>query len=48
MIRQLLAGVAALATAATAGAATYAIQAGHLIVDAAKPARGASTVVSRG
>jgi imidazolonepropionase-like amidohydrolase len=45
MIRQLLAGVAALATAATAGAATYAIQAGHLIVDAAKPARGASTVI---
>ena len=41
MIKYLLAGAAALATAATASAATYAIQAGHLIVDAAQPARGA-------
>ena len=45
MIKHLLAGAAALATAATASAATYAIQAGHLIVDAAQPARGASTVI---
>src|SRR6476469_4168970 len=45
MIKYLLAGAAALATAATASAATYAIQAGHLIVDAAQPARGASTVI---
>ena len=45
MIKQLLAGAAALATAATANAATYAIQAGHLIVDAAQPERGASTVI---
>ena len=41
----MLAGAAALATAATANAQTYAIQAGHLIVDAAQPARGASTVI---
>jgi imidazolonepropionase-like amidohydrolase len=45
MIKQLLAGAAALAMAATANAATYAIQAGHLIVDAAQAERGASTVV---
>jgi imidazolonepropionase-like amidohydrolase len=45
MFKQLLAGAAALAMTATADAATYAIQAGHLIVDAAQPARGASTVV---
>ncbi len=45
MIKQLLAGAAALAMAATANAATYAIQAGHLIVDAAQPERGASTVI---
>ena len=45
MIKQLLAGAAALAMAATASAETYAIQAGHLIVDAAQPERGASTVV---
>jgi imidazolonepropionase-like amidohydrolase len=31
--------------AAAANAETYAIQAGHLIVDAAQPARGASTVI---
>ena len=37
--------VAVLAAASTASAETYAIQAGHLIVDAAKPAHGASTVV---
>src|SRR3954452_10726338 len=45
MIKHLLAGAAALAMSGVAGAATYAIQAGHLIVDAAQPARGASTVV---
>ena len=42
---KLLAAVAALATASTASAETYAIQAGRLIVDAAQPARGASTVI---
>jgi imidazolonepropionase-like amidohydrolase len=45
MIKHLLAGAAALAMAAAANAETYAIQAGHLIVDAAQPARGASTVI---
>ena len=45
MFKHLLAGVAALAINASAGAETYAIQAGHLIVDAAQPARGASTVI---
>ena len=45
MIKHLLAGAAALAMSATANAATYAIQAGHLIVDAAQPERGASTVI---
>ena len=38
-------GVAALLTATTATAQTFAIQAGRLIVDAAKPARGPSTVI---
>jgi len=45
MIRHLLAGAAALALAGTADAATYAIQAGHLIVDAAQTERGPSTVI---
>jgi imidazolonepropionase-like amidohydrolase len=45
MLKQLLAGAAALAMAAQANAATYAIQAGRLIVDAAQPARGNSTVI---
>lgn len=45
MFKTLLAGVAALATAGAANAETYAIQAGRLIVDAAQPARGNSTVV---
>ncbi len=45
MIKHLLVGAAALAMATTAKAATYAIQAGHLIVDAAQPERGASTVI---
>jgi imidazolonepropionase-like amidohydrolase len=45
MLKQLLAGAAALAIAGTASAETYAIQAGRLIVDAAQPERGASTVI---
>ena len=45
MLKTLLAGAAALAMAASANAETYAIQAGHLIVDAAQPERGASTVI---
>lgn len=45
MIKYLLAGAAALAAATAAHAQTYAIQAGRLIVDAAQPARGASTVI---
>ncbi|NUT01129.1 MAG: amidohydrolase family protein [Sphingomonas sp.] len=42
---KLLAAALALAAASTASAETYAIQAGRLIVDAAEPARGASTVI---
>ena len=45
MFKVLLAGTAALSVAASANAATYAIQAGRLIVDAAQPARGNSTVI---
>ena len=45
MLKALLAGAAALAIAAAAHAETYAIQAGRLIVDAAQPARGNSTVI---
>jgi imidazolonepropionase-like amidohydrolase len=45
MIKHLFAGAAALAMATAADAATYAIQAGHLIVDAAQQERGASTVI---
>jgi imidazolonepropionase-like amidohydrolase len=45
MIKLLLAGAAALAGATAANAETYAIQAGKLIVDAAQPARGNSTVI---
>jgi imidazolonepropionase-like amidohydrolase len=45
MLRHLLAGAAALVTATVANADTYAIQAGHLIVDAAQPERGPSTVI---
>jgi imidazolonepropionase-like amidohydrolase len=41
----LLAGTAVLAMASAADAETYAIQAGKLIVDAAQPARGNSTVI---
>src|SRR3954470_3018324 len=45
MLKYLLAGVVALATAASANAETYAIQAGRLIVDAAQAERGPSTVI---
>jgi imidazolonepropionase-like amidohydrolase len=45
MLKTLLAGAAALAMAGAAHAETYAIQAGRLIVDAAQPARGNSTVI---
>ncbi|GAA3900112.1 amidohydrolase family protein [Sphingomonas limnosediminicola] len=45
MLKTLLAGAAALAVAGAAHAETYAIQAGRLIVDAAQPARGNSTVL---
>jgi len=45
MLKQLLAGAAALVAASAANAESYAIQAGHLIVDAAQPERGASTVI---
>src|SRR3954468_936379 len=45
MLKHLLAGAAALVTATSAGAEAYAIQAGRLIVDAAQPARGPSTVI---
>src|ERR1041385_5346694 len=45
MIKHLLAGAAALALATSASAESYAIQAGHLIVDAAQAERGASTVI---
>ena len=45
MIKALLAGVAVLAIASAASAETFAIQAGRLIVDAAQPARGNSTVI---
>jgi len=42
---KLLTAVTALVATSTANAESFAIQAGHLIVDAAQPARGASTVV---
>jgi imidazolonepropionase-like amidohydrolase len=45
MLKHLLAGAAALVATTAASAETYAIQAGRLIVDAAQPARGASTVI---
>jgi imidazolonepropionase-like amidohydrolase len=44
MLRSMI-GAAVLAAATSAGAETYAIQAGRLIVDAAQPARGNSTVI---
>ena len=37
--------IAALLVSTAASAETYAVQAGRLIVDAAQPARGASTVI---
>ena len=45
MRRIMLAAIAALLVGTAAHAETFAIQAGHLIVDAAKSARGASTVI---
>lgn len=42
---KLVAAVVVLAAASTASAETYAVQAGRLIVDAAKPVHGASTVI---
>ncbi len=45
MIRRFLLAATALIAATPALAETYAIQAGRLIVDAAKPARGQSTVI---
>jgi imidazolonepropionase-like amidohydrolase len=45
MLKHLLTGAAAIAVAGSAQAETYAIQAGRLIVDAAQPARGNSTVI---
>jgi len=45
MFKALLAGAATLSLAAAANAETFAIQAGRLIVDAAKPERGNSTVI---
>jgi imidazolonepropionase-like amidohydrolase len=45
MPKYLLAGAAALSISAAGNAEIYAIQAGHLIVDAAQPERGNSTVI---
>ena len=45
MRKALLVGAATLAVATAAHAETYAIQAGKVIVDAAQPARGNSTVI---
>src|SRR5437763_851637 len=45
MLRHLFTCAAAVLAASAAHAETYAIQAGHLIVDAAQPARGPSTVI---
>ena len=45
MLKYLLAGAAALVAATAANSETYAIQAGRLIVDAAQPTRGNSTVI---
>src|SRR5213076_758936 len=45
MLRHLLTGAAALVLATAGNAEIYAIQAGHLIVDAAQPERGPSTVL---
>lgn len=45
MIRTTITTIAALALAGTASAETFAIQAGHVIVDASQPARGPSTII---
>ena len=45
MIKTITAGLALVLMTTAAQCVTYAVQAGHLIVDAAKPARGASTVI---
>src|SRR6059058_6021387 len=45
MLKILLASAASLAVTGAADAETYAIQAGHLIVDAAQAERGPSTVI---
>lgn len=44
-MQRIICAAVALLTAAAASAETYAIQAGRLIVDASRPARGASTVI---
>jgi imidazolonepropionase-like amidohydrolase len=45
MRKRVIAAMAALLASAAANAETFAIQAGHVITDAARPARGASTVI---
>ncbi|WP_010162194.1 metal-dependent hydrolase family protein [Sphingomonas sp. PAMC 26617] len=45
MRKTMIAAMAALLASTAANAETFAIQAGHVITDAAKPARGASTVI---
>jgi len=45
MIRKLIAAVLLVTASGTAQAQTYAIQAGHVITDASKPARGPSTLI---
>jgi imidazolonepropionase-like amidohydrolase len=45
MLKTLLAGAGALAVATSVNAQTYAIQAGHLIIDAALTERGPSTII---
>jgi imidazolonepropionase-like amidohydrolase len=45
MRKKVIAAMAALLASAAANAETFAIQAGHVITDAARPARGASTVI---
>ena len=45
MLKAVFVSAAALAMATAANAQTYAVQAGHLIVDAAQPERGNSTII---
>jgi len=45
MLKHMLAGAAVLVASSASDAATYAVQAGRLIVDAAQPERGPSTVI---